>query len=380
MRLMRTYQKKNIMKTKSLYVFIITSTIYFSSCNNNQMQHEAQAFEIKGDTVYVNAESTLARKIILSDTEAIPYSKEVVTAGTVQPIPTQFAYIAPPFSGRIINSYIKLGQKVNAKTPLFEISSPEFTSAQKEFYQAQSSKELAKKDLNRKEDLIKNGVSSQKELEEAINTLHIAEKEYENAYTALKIYNVNPEKMLLGQPLVVLSPISGNVIANNIVTGQYINSDSEHVATIADLTQVWIVAQVKEKDIRFIHQGDDMDIYISALPGQTLTGKVFHIEEAVDEETRSIKVLSVCNNKDGLLKIGMYTTVHFIDKPVDLIQIPEKALLQGEKESYVYVQIAANTFIRTPVETETTIDGKAIISKGLKIGDKIISEGGYYLK
>jgi cobalt-zinc-cadmium efflux system membrane fusion protein len=140
------------------------------------------------------------------------------------------------------------------------------------------------------------------------------------------------------------------------------------------------VAQVKERDIRFIHEGDDMNIYITAYPDKSLKGKVFHVEEVVDEETRSIKVLSICNNHDELLKIGMYTTIHFLDKPTDCIVIPEKALLQDEKNSFVYVRKGENEFIKRSVETFESKDGKAIVTKGLEKNDVIISEGGYYLK
>ncbi|MDR2947735.1 MAG: efflux RND transporter periplasmic adaptor subunit [Prevotella sp.] len=365
---------------KPLQLILLLSVICLAACKSKDVENEANAYQIKGDTVYVDNNNILISKIKLSEVEVEPYSKEVITAGTVQPIPTQFAYVAPPFSGRIIKSYIKLGQRIAKDTPLFEINSPDFTAAQKDFYQAQSSRELAQKELKRKEDLIENGVSSQKELEEALSALQIAEKEYENAHAALLVYQVNPEDMVLGQSLIVRSPISGNVIENNIVTGQYIKNDSEPIATIADLSQVWVTAQVKEKDIRFIHEGDSIEMFMSAYPEEIINGKVFHVEEAVDEATRSIKVLSVCDNKEELLKIGMYTTVHFLDKSSDFVHVPEKALLQGEKDSYVYVESAPNTYIRTPVEVESSKNGKAVIAKGLRADCKIISEGGYYLK
>ncbi|SHF44614.1 efflux RND transporter periplasmic adaptor subunit [Dysgonomonas macrotermitis] len=365
---------------KQLTIVLLLPLICFITCKNKEADSEATAYQIKGDTVYVSGNNILASKIKLSDVEIESHSKEVITAGTVQPIPTQFAYIAPPFSGRIIKSYIKLGQTIKANTPLFEIISPDFTATQKDFFQARSSRELAQKELKRKKDLIKNGVGSQKELEEALSALQIAEKEYENSYAALLVYQINPENMVLGQSLTVRSPISGYIIENNIVTGQYIKDDSEPIAIVADLSQVWITAQVKEKDIRFIHEGDNIEMHMSAYPEKIISGKVFHIEEAVDEATRSIKVLSICENKEQLLKIGMYCTIHFLHKASDFIHIPETALLQGEKDSYIYTEIAANTYLRTPVEVEALKNGKAVISKGLDAGSKIISEGGYYLK
>ena len=213
--------------------------------------------------------------------------------------------------------------------------------------------------MKRKEDLIRNGVSSQRELEEAQNALLIADKEFENASAALRVYQVdNPVEMILGQPMIVRSPIPGEVIKDNIVTGQYLKDDTEPIAIVADLSKVWIAAQVKEKDIRFINEGSSLGIEISALPGTVIKGNVYHVEE----------------------ELGMYTTVHFLSVPVGQIQIPEKALLQGEKDSYVFVQIAPLVFVRTSVTVETTENGIAVISEGLRPGDKIISEGGYYLK
>ena len=77
--------------------------------------------------------------------------------------------------------------------------------------------------------------------------------------------------------------------------------------------------------------GSHLDIEISALPGTIIKGNVYHIEKAVGEETRSIQVLSVCDNTKGLLKLGMYTTMHFLSIPAEQIQIPEKAFLRCRK-------------------------------------------------
>ena len=368
------------MKKKTLQL-ALWSVLFLLGCRSNIERKEMSDYRHKGDTVFV-ASRTLNEKLKIAETQVLPYSKEVVTAGTVQAIPTRFAYIAPPFSGRVMKSCIRLGQQVKEGTPLFEISSPDFTAAQKDFFQARSSRELAQKDYRRKKDLVENGVSSQKELEEAEAALLIAEKEYENVVVALRVYQVDdPENMTLGQPLIVRAPIAGDVIENNIVTGQYLKDDAEPIAVVADLSKVWVTAQVKEKDIRFIQEGDKLDIEISAFPGKRIEGIVYHVEEAVDETTRSIRVLSVCDNPEGMLKLGMYTTMYFFSEPADMIHISEKALLQGEKDSYVYVQASpADAYVRRPVEVEASKNGLAVIAGGLAAGEKIISEGGYYLK
>ncbi len=366
---------KNIIITTTLLLAFL-----FTACKKAETPDKGMAYTAKGDTIFLHADNSLQGKIILGESVSESVSKEVITAGTIQAIPTQFAYIAPPFSGRVTKSHIHLGQRVERNTPLFEIMSPDFTAVQKEFFQAQSEKEMAQKDLTRKEDLIKNGVGSQREYEEALNALRIAEKEYENAYSALKIYHVEPEQMVLGQALVIRAPISGNIIENNVITGQYLHSDTDPVAIVADLNEVWVTAQVKEKDIRFINEGDNMNIHVSALPDEVIQGTVYHIEEMVDEDTRSIKVLSICNNPDEMLKLGMYATVHFAGKVQEYTVIPEKAVLQGEDDSYIYVLHTDNVFVKQPVNIDFTKNGKAYLTKGLAHNKKIVCEGGYYFR
>lgn len=359
---------------------LLCKIILLTGCTQHAENKESLAYQIKGDTVQL-FENSLAEKLKVTKVESISYSKEIITAGTIQPIPTRYANIAPPFAGRVVKSYVHMGQQVKKGDPLFTIICPDFTAAQKDFFQAKSARSLAQKDLQRKKDLIQNGVSSQKELEEAQNALLIAEKDFENAQAALCVYQVDDfDSMVLGQPLVVRAPISGILIENNIVNGQYLKDDSDPIAVVADLSNVWVSAQVKEKDIRFIEEGNSLDIEVSALPDYSIKGVVYHIEEAVDEGTRSIRVISECKNDKERLKLGMYATVHFRSLPKDMVQIQETALLQGIDGNFVYVQVAPNIFVNRRVEVESTSDGKAIISKGLKAGEKIISEGGYYLK
>ena len=299
----------------------------------------------------------------------------------MQAIPTRFAYITPPFSGRVIKSHVSLGQKVKEGMPLYEINSPDFINTQKEFFQSSSSKELVKKEFLRKEELAKAGVCSMKELEEAKNSLLMAEKEYENIIAALNVYQIdNPEAMKLGQPLIIKSPVSGNIVENNIVNGQYIKDDSDPIAIVADLSRVWISAQVKEKDISYLKKGDILNFEVSARPGVLKEGEIFHIDDLVDESTRSIRVISVCDNDYSDLKIGMYATVKFFSEETEAVSVSENALMQNEKFTYVYKEIASDTYLRTPVGVGNTQNGIAIISSGLTKEDIIISEGGYYLK
>ena len=123
-----------------------------------------------------------------------------------------------------------------------------------------------------------------------------------------------------------------------------------------------------------------MNIHVNAFPEKVIEGTVYHIEKSVDEDTRSIRVLSICDNRTENLKIGMYATVIFSGTKEEYVVIPEKAIMQGQNNSYVIVQINDSCFVRKAVLADFTKNGNAYVSEGLNSEDRIIYEGGYYLQ
>lgn len=361
-------------------LFIPLITILLFGCNSKGNKETGDnPFSVHGDTISLNDQSFFTNKLKTQTVKDEPFRLQMLTAGEVAAIPTQYAEIAPPFSGRVTKSYLKMGMKTTPQTPLFEISSPDFINAQKIFFQEKSQLEQADKTLKRQKDLMAHGVGTQKDLEEAQTAYDVEKKEYENAVIGIRIFKADPDHLSFGQPLVVRSPIAGEVLDNKVVMGQYIKDDAASVATVADLSKVWIVGQVKEKDIRYIHKLDDCTIEIAPLPEKHIAGKVYHVKEIVDESTRSIQVLVEANNADRTLKPGMYVTINFIETPVNAILIPAKALFQMNDANFVFVVTAEGKFIKTKVITGGTQGDRVVINSGLSSGEKIVSEGGFYL-
>lgn len=359
-------------------LFLIAMTI-LTACNDKKTTIEKDNYSVQNDTILVPVTSTIAPKLKLETVKTELYQSQLITAGTVKAIPNFYAEIAPPFSGRVTKVYLKLGMKTKAGTPLFEMVSPDFIDAQKSFFQAKSAYQATRLSLKRQQDLKANGVGSQKDLEEAETNFEVNEKEYQNAIASLKIFGVNVNKLVFGQPLIVTSPIAGEIITNEVVMGQYIKADDAPKAKVADLKKVWVAGQVKEKDIRFIQELDGADIQIASYPDKKITGKIYHIDEIVDEATRSVQVLIECYNNNHTLKPGMYVNVKFIDIARSTLFVPAKAVLQFNDKSFVLVQIAKGKFTRRYVETGISKNGKIAISSGLKSNETIISEGAFYL-
>lgn len=353
--------------------------ILLASCNQNQSANENADIQYKDNTVYVPENSTVNSKIKLFTVVPKDYSAEFNTTGVVKAIAGQMVEIAPPFDGRVSKSFVKLGQKVKAGTPVFELHSAEFFEATKNYFQTLQTKKTKELNLQRQRDLVTHGVGVAKELEAAETDYEITLRDYETAVATLKMFNINPDDIKMGQALKVVSPIAGEVVQANIVIGQYVKGDAAPLVIVAELDKVWVVAQVKEKYISAIRPDDRVEIRTDADFEQVIPGHVSHISELLDEETRSVQVLITCDNKDRKLKPGMFTSVHFINMPKESILIPSTALLQKEDGSYVFVKESKGRYTKRSVKAVTANGHEILITGGLKAGDEIVSEGSIYL-
>lgn len=370
--IMQTYMKQIL-----LYLL---SALLLASCHGRKSGDEvAEVVTLKGDTIHIGEKSPILARLATETVGRELYRMVFTTSGVVKAIPSQYAEIASPFAGRITKSCVRLGQKVAPGSPIFEISSPSYFETGKAYYQAKQEMELALKSLKREKDLLLNKVGIQKEWEEAEVNYELKRKDYENAEAALKVFQIHPDELALGQPLVVRSPIAGEVVADRIVIGQYMKEDSDPVAVIANLSKVWVVAHVKEKDLAMVQALDEVEIRLIALPDRPFTGKIYHISEMLDEETRSVEVLIECDNRERLMKPAMYGTVRLSDREAEMIRIPTSALLQEEENTYVLVALGGNEYRRQAVRTGVSDGGKTVILSGLDAGDRIVSVGAFYL-
>lgn len=359
------------------FLFISILSMYLMGCHTKVDEKIIENFTQNGDTIQVQGKvkSQLKTFAVLKQGHQL----SLVTAGTVKAIPNHYAEIGSPFSGRVSAVQLKLGMKTKPGTPLYELISPEFIDTQKQYFQAKTAYQNAKLILKRQQDLKLNGVGSDKDVEEAKAQYEITEKEYQNTAASLKIFHVDTQKLVLGQPLVIRSPISGEVISNDIVMGQYIKSDDLPHAKVAELNTIWVVGMIKEQNLNLVNKLDLAEIATVAFPDKKIKGTIYHIDEIVNEDTRSVQILIECHNPDRLLKPGMYVNINFTEKASDTIFIPAKSLLQYNDQSYVFLAIGKDKYLKRYVETGITDKDQVQILSGLKAGDNIISEGAFYL-
>ncbi len=346
------------------------------SCKNNVDKQSISNYTLDGDTIIVNDNSPLFSKLKVETITAEPYKINLSISGVVKAIPNNYAEVASPFAGRITKSFVRLGQYVDIDSPIFEISSPSYFEAGKMYYQSKQELQLAEKNLRRQKDLFSNGVGTQKDMEEAELAYELSRRDLENAIASLKVYHVNPDELVLGQPLIVRSPIKGEVVENNIVIGQYMKEDAEPVAIVAELSEVWVIGQLKEKYINSVRRSDEVEIRLTGMPEVPIHGKVFHIGEMLDETTRSVQIYILCKNHERIMKPGMYVTTQYCENENDAILVPANSIYQLENGNFVFLHKGGNKFLRQVVEVAGTDNDRVIIKTGLVTNDEIVVDGG----
>jgi cobalt-zinc-cadmium efflux system membrane fusion protein len=353
------------------------------SCNRNDntgsKKPEGQVV-LADDTRIIPEDSPLFKKVHLQVILPVNYHLHYSTTGTVQIMTGSLAELSTPFEGRVTKSFVRLGQKILTGSPVFEIYSPAYFETVKSFVQAKQENLLAETNYHRQKELFENGVGSKKEFEEAGAAQQIASRQYETAEASLLIFNVKPDEISLGKPLIVRSPIAGEIVKNQITVGQYLKSDAEPQAVVANLSKIWVVALVTEKNIRMINSNDSVHIITDGEPIQPINGIVTYIGSILDEQTRSFEVYVECKNDDKSLKPGMFANVAFTRQIQDAIIIPATAVLQEEDHTYVFVQTEKNKFIKRRVSVTTGNNQELIVNSGLKASETIVAEGAVYLR
>ncbi|MDH6250834.1 cobalt-zinc-cadmium efflux system membrane fusion protein [Chryseobacterium sp. H1D6B] len=350
--------------------------VFIVSCNDSKTPiSQKNTVTAQGNRITISENNPVLKKILTETVTEKEYSSSITSVGTIETIPTNYAEIASPFSGRVIKSFVNIGQRVSAGSPVFEIISPDYFSIQKEYSDALNDSKLAEKNYRRQQDLVRHGVGIQRELEEAETEYKNKKTSLSNTSSALQVYNSKGS----GGSLIVRAPISGEVISNKLVTGQYLKEDAEPVMIIAALSKVWISGDVKEKDIRFIKNGDPVSVNVSTYPDLEITGKVYHINEILNEDTRSIKVIIQCDNPEKKLKPGMFATISYSTNSEKAILIPDSALLQKGGSQYVWIKTGKNQFTKRIVTPGESIEKRVKIISGLQAGDILMSQGGIYM-
>ena len=364
---------------KYFYIALMLAASVLCGCktrNGNDGESSA-GYTIQGKEVSIEEGSPLQGKLELSSLYKEDRTVGFNVTASVSPRPDGYAEVGAPFSGRVSRIAVRLGDRVHRGQVLFEMSSPDFMAAVKDYLENSNAYSVASANLSRKASLHEAGVVSEREWEDARKEASDAENALALSRQVLSVFGADPGSVKMGQALRVISPVTGSVVRNDLVLGQILSDDSEPQVAVADLSRVWVTANVREKAVRNLAKGQQASVILSS--GEQVPGNIFYVGEILNDKTRTVPVVIECANPDKSLKPGMFVSARFETDEKDAIVIPSTAVFQGQDHQFVYVRKHDLVFEKVPVKVESLNSGQMLVLEGLEEGETIIADGGIYL-
>ncbi|MBR1229587.1 MULTISPECIES: efflux RND transporter periplasmic adaptor subunit [unclassified Bradyrhizobium] len=310
--------------------------------------------------------------------------------------------VLTPFSGRVTRLVAKLGDQVKKGDPLLEIDSPEQLVPQNDFIAAQAARRKAGSQHNlavilekRVRDLHEGKAAPSKDLQQAEAQLAAAEHDLRSADTAFEAARVRlrilgradaeisklEQDGMLNRVTTITAPIDGTVVSRKVGPGQYVKADSgEALYTIADLSTVWLKAQIFEQDIAQVRIGQEIEARVSAVPNRVFKARINAINSTSDLTTRRVVVRSEIENADHALKSEMFAMFRIsIGETSRNPAVPTDAVIREGDTATVWVETEPLLFKRRPVEIGIQQDGLTQIRSGLEAGEKVLARGAIFV-
>jgi cobalt-zinc-cadmium efflux system membrane fusion protein len=325
-------------------------------------------------------------------------SDELVAQARIMANPNRVARVLPQVQGRVTKVMVRLGDSVEQGQPLAELESPDADAAVAAFLQAQAAERQAQAtlgkaetDLARMRDLYQYRAVAEKDLVGAQNDftqaqlgLEAAAAARQQAWRKLELLGLRPSGFQ--QPILVRAPISGKILEVNVAPGEYRAAVSFHtdstapLMTIADLSTVWVSADVPEPFIRLVHVGEPVSISLVSFPDEVFVGKVARIGDVLDPQTRTLKVHVELPNPQRRFRPEMFGSLRHSGPKRMMPVVPAAAIVQEYGRSVVFVERGPGQFERREVSTGVRTGTVVSILGGVQAGDRVIVDGAMLLK
>jgi membrane fusion protein, heavy metal efflux system len=287
-------------------------------------------------------------------------------------------------SGPVTRVLVYPGQNVRAGQPMLYVSSPDYAQLRSNFLKANDAYQLAQTNLQRDQDLYAHHAIAQADLLSAQSARNQALADTQAAGQALQVLGIRDLSQLAVGPdspeIPVLAPIDGEVVERLAQPGQVIQAGATQVFTISRMSTVWVLVNVYQNDLSYIHLGAPAAIETNAY-SRTFHGRISYIAPALDPNTRTLTVRIVTDNPRGMLKKDMYVTAVVQSGKVMTLTVPDAAVLRNSvNEPYVYVLAGKNQFAQRLVTIGQSENGQTQILSGLKEGERVAGDGGLFLQ
>jgi len=364
---------------------IVVATTFFAALACSKKDEPAAA---KPDTATAQTPATTAGGFTLSDAQRAkihivavamsPIKPSIETTGTVAFNGDRSTQVLSPVSGPVTRIHVEVGTRVGRGSPLAAVSSPDFAAAIASYRKAEATYRNLKRIADQDEQLFKTDAISRREVEAAQTDAAGAAADRDAAAEQLRALGVNPNAMSNAQA-VIRAPISGVVVERLITPGQLLQAGSTAAFTIADLSSVWVNANVFGADLANIRPGQAATISVNQ---QNIEGRVDYVAALVDPASRATTVRIATPNPDGVLKKDMYVrvTIHS-DRTQNGIVVPGASVLRDDENlPFAFAAAPNNMYSRRRITLGSRTGDSYQVLSGLNPGDRVVAEGALFLQ
>ncbi|XDD42445.1 efflux RND transporter periplasmic adaptor subunit [Leptospira sp. WS60.C2] len=367
---------KNNLKIFIFSSFVIFGAFYF--WQSRQPKGNLPMEEEKKDILQLTKEE---KKEIRIDLETITVAKihtNIELIGETEAVPDDIMDVPARISGRVTSVYFVEGDYVQKGQKLAIIDSPELAKLRSTYLVAKSKFNAAEQNVTRINSLVKMNLAAKQELIDAESSLKVFESEKNSAEENLRANGLSIDNSSTGQ-YTVFAPRSGLALTRNAIPGSIITGN-QILTTIANLSNLWFQAKIYENDLKYLSEGLNADVILNAYPDLIFKGKLEHIGEKVDLASRTVHARVVFKNQNKKGKIGLFGKAILRVNERMGIEVSEVAIQSYQNRKFVFKQINPQTYQWSEVEIGSTNDQKVEITKGLKEGDTIVTNGAFELK
>jgi cobalt-zinc-cadmium efflux system membrane fusion protein len=309
----------------------------------------------------------------------------VTVAAQVEVDETRVTRVGVPVMGRISKLSVREGQEVQRGQLLALVHSTGLSDAQLAFLKAVSQRQVAQRAVERAQVLLKADVIGSAELQRREAELSQASAELDAAHDQLTLLGMPPEAIAtlektrnLNSMSRVVASMAGTVLDRKITLGQVIQP-GDILCEIADLSQIWLVADVPERNAGHLAVGQEVEAEVAAFPGRTIRGRLAFVSATVNRTTHTVRVRMDLPNTDRKLKPAMIATMVLKDAAERRQVVPSPAVVREGNDDFIFIQRGTDTFVLRPVTLGGEYGGNRVVVDGVQPNDKIVVEGAFHL-
>jgi cobalt-zinc-cadmium efflux system membrane fusion protein len=336
------------------------------------------------DPNLVAAPAALVERLQLAPVERRPVSEPLSVVGRIDFDEQTVARIGASVTGRVTELAGAVGQSVRPGQVLAQLHSTELGQAQLGYLKANAQYDLASKAVERAKLLLAADVIGSAELQRRENELRVAQVEKRAAADQLRVMGVSPREIqrtietgAITSTSSVVATAAGVIVERKVTKGQVVQP-ADVMFIVADLSRVWVVAQVPEAQIGRVLPGQAVTIEVTSVP-EPVRGRVAWIADTVSPETRTVTVRTEVDNPKRQLRPEMLANVSIAPAPVERLVVPSSAVVRENNQEHVFVRLADDRFRMVRVTLADETDGLRVVQSGLKGGERIVVDGAFHL-